>query len=340
MIGLQNSKFFKDYAFLDAYFKEFMDENDYLLIKRQINLQGEFSPSRNTKTLMALIVLSSYNKAEIVENLETEKVVRINADKYFSGSGFDLNGIQVKLQECHEAKQYQKFLKLTYFKKDGTKCSLYFDWFDKAYVEIKVNKPTSTPTKTPTEKVIQTPTKTPTKKVTPTPAEEKVTKKKQKEKTVTPTPTPVEEKITPTPTYPPKDPSKGTQGDIVKPQDNPGPGEFTGGTVTPVEKSTKEEDKDSTDFTTIEDYEKKIAENKPEVTTVVTPIVTQTEICETGEKVEIKGKIDDNGDQPKEPGIAPIDAATPTKAPVQVDGEDIKNNPDNPVDKKMGLPPD
>jgi hypothetical protein len=314
---------------------------------------------------MALIVLSSYNKAEIVENLETEKVVRINADKFFSGSGFDLNGIQVKLQECHEAKQYQKFLKLTYFKKDGTKCSLYFDWFDKAYVEIKVNKatptPTKTPTKTPTEKVTQTPTKTPTKKVTPTPAEEKVTKK-QKEKTVTPTPTPVEEKITPTPaptpivtptptstptptatptpTYPPKDPSKGTQGDIVKPQDNPGPGEFTGGTVTPVEKSTKEEDKDSTDFTTIEDYEKKIAENKPEVTTVVTPIVTQTEICETGEKVEIKGKVDDNGDQPKEPGIAPIDAATPTKAPTQVDGEDIKNNPDNPVDKKMGLPPD
>ncbi len=367
MIGLQNSEFFKEYAFVPSYFERFI-EKDHIMIKRMINIYGDFSPERNIYTLMALTVLNNYNEAAIVEGIENEQVVRINAKDYFAGTGYDLNGIEIKLKKETEDKKYWKYLRLDYYKKNGEKCSLYFDYFDKAFVTIKIYKPkptekaktTTEPTKVPTQKITEAPKKD---KITGTPTEKPKTEKIKS--TPTPSPTPVEEKVTPTPqptpvivtptpsltpsptpsptpTDKPKDKTKGTQGTDVGPNtDDPGPGEFTGGMVTPVEKSTKEEDKDSTDFTTIEQYEAKIKENEPEPTTQVTPIVTQVPDCEDPEKTyPIEGKIDDNGDNPTEMGIAPIDYGTPTTTPPLIDGEKIKNDEDNPVDKKLGMPTD
>lgn len=364
MIALQNSKFFNDYAFLQAYFDEFM-KDDYLQIKEEVeDAEGTFTKSRNTKTLMALIVLNSCNEAEIVEGLETEKAVRINPAKFFAGDRFDLNGIQVKLQEYPEAEKYRKYLKLTYLKKDGSKCELYFDWYDKAFVIIKIPKPTSPPQAT------TTPTKIPEKKVTQAPKEEKVTEK-QKEKKVTASPTPPEQKVTPSPMptatpivtpkptpvptatptpistptpspIPPKDPSKGTQGDKVKPQDNPGPGEYTGGNGTPTENSTKEEKIDSTDHKTQESYDKAIGEVKPEENTEVTPIVTEVQVCEDpSETVTVTGQVFDNGEKSDQLGTAPIGSGTTEKPQGTVDdGKTDLNTPENPGGTVGATPPD
>ncbi len=364
MIALQNSKFFNDYAFLQAYFDEFM-KDDYLQIKEEVeDAKGTFTKSRNTKTLMALIVLKSCNKVEIVEGLETEKAVRINPAKFFAGDKFDLNGIQVKLQEYPEAEKYRKYLKLTYLKKDGSKCELYFDWYDKAFVIIKIPKPTSTPQAT------TTPTKIPEKKVTQAPKEDKVTEK-QKEKKVTASPTPPEQKVTPSPVptatpivtpkptpvptatptptstptpspIPPKDPSKGTQGDKVKPQDNPGPGEYTGGNGTPIQNSTKEEKNDSTDHKTQESYDEAISELKPEENTEVTPIVTQVPDCNDPSKTEeVQGQVFDNGEKSDQLGTAPIGSGTTEKPQGTVDnGKKDSNTPENPGGTVGATPPD
>jgi hypothetical protein len=314
---------------------------------------------------MALIVLKSCNEVEIVEGLETEKAVRINPAKFFAGDKFDLNGIQVKLQEYPEAEKYRKYLKLTYLKKDGSKCELYFDWYDKAFVIIKIPKPTSTPPQATT-----TPTKIPEKKVTQAPKEEKVTEK-QKEKKVTASPTPPEQKVTPSPMptatpivtpkptpvltttptptstptpspIPPKDPSKGTQGDKVKPQDNPGPGEYTGGNGTPTENSTKEEKIDSTDHKTQESYDKAIDEVKPEENTEVTPIVTEVPDCNDPSKTEkVQGQVFDNGEKSDQLGTAPIGSGTTEKPQGTVDdGKTDLNTPENPGGTVGATPPD
>ena len=128
----------------------------------------------------------------------------------------------------------------------------------------------------------------------------------------------------------------------MKPQDNPGPGEYTGGNGTPTENSTKEDKIDSTDHKTQESYDKAIGEVKPEENTEVTPIVTEVQVCEDpSETVTVTGQVFDNGEKSDQLGTAPIGSGTTEKPQGTVDdGKTDLNTPENPGGTVGATPPD
>jgi hypothetical protein len=143
----------------------------------------------------------------------------------------------------------------------------------------------------------------PSKKVDPTPD---------------PTPTP---QPTPTPTPNPKDKTKGTQGDVVKPNDDPGPGPDTNNGQGAKE-SKVEEHPNSTDVKDYKEYKETVQElkdtNKEQKTgsdpsTPTTPTKPGTNVDSNAEKLPTGG------------------GATPSPAKEADTGKDIKNNADNPA---------
>ena len=188
--------------------------------------------------------------------------------------------------------------------------------------------PQPTPAPQPTPQPQPTPTPTPQPTPTPTPKP-------------TPTPTPTPE---PTPTPPPynKDKTKGTQGEIVAPNDDPGPGPDTNNGVG-AQESTKDQPTNSNHLDSYEQYKQNMAEleeiNKTQKTGKDdnTPTVSKEQVAKelTGDS-SAPVNVDNNGD--KGTGNGSIDKPTEVSAPaVAADtGEPINDSPGG----AWGGPPD
>ena len=177
-------------------------------------------------------------------------------------------------------------------------------------------KPTPKPTPTPVPTVKPTPTPKPAPTPTPKPAPTPTPKPQP-----TPTPTPAP---TPTPTPKPKDPTQGTQGEVVQPNDNPGPGPSTNNGVGASE-SAVQPDNSSSDVTYPE-YKEDVKEKEEinagqkqggdaNVPTVIVP----------------EAHVDSNAD--KGTGNGGIDVPTPVKkeeAKTET-GQPISNDEDSPA---------
>ncbi len=127
-------------------------------------------------------------------------------------------------------------------------------------------------------------------------------------------------------TVPPKDGTKGTQGNIVNPpKDSEDP--IRDNTSDPSGTSKKEPEYTSTDDKNIPEYKQEMENNKPEVTLSPTPEVTQTQDCETGEKKQIEGMVDEGG---HDIGEVPIEYGTPQDDLSTTDGKPLVNDAGSP----------
>ncbi|MBR2741506.1 hypothetical protein IKD98_01985 [Candidatus Saccharibacteria bacterium] len=181
-------------------------------------------------------------------------------------------------------------------------------------------KPNPTPAPGPNPQ--PNPTPNPQPNPTPTPAPN-------------PTPTPVPPQPTPTPQPDPynKDKTQGTQGDVVAPNDDPGPGPSTNNGVGATE-STQDQPTNSNHLDSYEEYKEEVKElakvNTEQKTSQDnnTPTVPKEEVAKqlTGNE-SAPVNVDNNGDTGN--GGAPIDEPTPVTAPaVAADtGEAINDSP-------------
>ena len=152
-----------------------------------------------------------------------------------------------------------------------------------------------------------------------------------------PTPTPAPPQPTPTPAPQPdpynKDKTQGTQGDVVAPNDDPGPGPSTNNGVGATE-STQDQPTNSNHLDSYEEYKEEVKElakvNTEQKTSQDnnTPTVPKEEVAKqlTGNE-SAPVNVDNNGDTGN--GGAPIDEPTPVTAPaVAADtGEAINDSP-------------